>query len=649
MIDKILQFLYSLLFFITPLIMFPNTSELFEFNKMLFIYLITVLIVFFWLLKMILSKKFIFKKTPLDLPLLLFFASQILSTIFSIDRHTSLFGYYGRFNGGLYSIISYIILFYGFVSNRLNYKKILKTSLIGSLLVIVWGLPGKFGHDLTCLVFMRRFDNLCWSTATNVFNPAERMFSTLGQPNWLGAYLAINFFIGIYFLVENRTNTKYLILNTLYLVLNFFCILFTRSRSSLVAVVFGILALVVYYFYFNKIRVKRLHLIIVFFILIIFGFINKDWIIKQYNNIAIKQYNNTSSVTESLDIRKIVWKGAIDLGLKYPLFGTGVETFAYSYYFVRPKEHNLTSEWDYLYNKAHNEYLNYLATTGFIGLGTYLFLIFNFQFSIFSQFLKNNFSIFKLCLLIAYVTILITNFFGFSTTTVNLYFYLIPAFILSLRGPPRLSGDKAISLNDLNLFQWLSFFLLSSILYLLFSITIYWLADTNYAKGLNYLNPSVNDYQKATYYFDTAYHLRQEPVYEDKLSSSLAYLAALFAYQKDNKVANDLITASKIYNDNTLKQSPLNILYWKTKIKNQLLFYQANLDKKELEKGIDALNQAVKLSPNDPKLFYYLSFFYQTLGRDDQALKNINKSIELKPNYQEAIDFKAELLKKIKE
>jgi len=649
MIDKILQFLYSLLFFITPLIMFPNTSELFEFNKMLFIYLITVLIVFFWLLKMILSKKFIFKKTPLDLPLLLFFASQILSTIFSIDRHTSLFGYYGRFNGGLYSIISYIILFYGFVSNRLNYKKILKTSLIGSLLVIVWGLPGKFGHDLTCLVFMRRFDNLCWSTATNVFNPAERMFSTLGQPNWLGAYLAINFFIGIYFLVENRTNTKYLILNTLYLVLNFFCILFTRSRSSLVAVVFGILALVVYYFYLNKIRVKRLYLIIVFFILIIFGFINKDWIIKQYNNIAIKQYNNTSSVTESLDIRKIVWKGAIDLGLKYPLFGTGVETFAYSYYFVRPKEHNLTSEWDYLYNKAHNEYLNYLATTGFIGLGTYLFLIFNFQFSIFSQFLKNNFSIFKLCLLIAYVTILITNFFGFSTTTINLYFYLIPAFILSLRGPPRLSGDKAISLNDLNLFQWLSFFLLSSILYLLFSITIYWLADTNYAKGLNYLNPSVNDYQKATYYFDTAYHLRQEPVYEDKLSSSLAYLAALFAYQKDNKVANDLITASKIYNDNTLKQSPLNILYWKTKIKNQLLFYQANLDKKELEKGIDALNQAVKLSPNDPKLFYYLSFFYQTLGRDDQALKNINKSIELKPNYQEAIDFKAELLKKIKE
>ena len=37
--------------------------------------------------------------------------------------------------------------------------------------------------------------------------------------------------------------------------------------------------------------------------------------------------------------------------------------------------HNLTSEWDFLYNKAHNEYLNYLATTGLFGLGSYLLFI----------------------------------------------------------------------------------------------------------------------------------------------------------------------------------------------------------------------------------------------------------------------------------
>jgi len=126
MIDRILKFLYGSLFFLTPLIFATSTSELFEFNKMIFIYLITILIGFFWLLKMILAKKMIFKKTPLDIPIILFLFSQVMATIFSIDRHVSFFGYYGRFNGGLLSIISYIILYYGFVSNSFDISFFIK-------------------------------------------------------------------------------------------------------------------------------------------------------------------------------------------------------------------------------------------------------------------------------------------------------------------------------------------------------------------------------------------------------------------------------------------------------------------------------------------------------------------------------------------
>ncbi|PIY70815.1 hypothetical protein COY88_03595 [Candidatus Roizmanbacteria bacterium CG_4_10_14_0_8_um_filter_35_28] len=656
MINKILQFLYCLLFLLTPLIMLPNTSELFEFNKMLFIYLITVLIAFFWLLKMIFAKKIIFNKTPLDAAIFLFLLSQVLSTVFSIDRHTSLFGYYGRFNGGLLSILSYIILFYGFVSNQVDFKKILKISLLSSILVILWGLPGKFGHDLTCLIFMKRFDNLCWSTETNVFNPAERMFSTLGQPNWLGAYLAINFFIGIYFLINQYqiSKIKNIYLPAIYLLLNFLTILFTKSRSALISVVIGLLIFFVYRYFslIKKILIKYkffLLLICIIFLFSIFYFRNYFPISNNHSP------TSNPSVTESLDIRKIVWKGAIDLGRKYPLFGTGVETFAYSYYFVRPKEHNLTSEWDFIYNKAHNEYLNYLATTGFIGLGSYLLLIFsfiyyslkisNFKFQISNQFQNPKYPF----LLLAWLTILITNFFGFSTTTINLFFYLIPAFIVSLRGTSEAS-DEAISSKNLNVYQWgVLFLLLSSTLYLLFSISIYWLADSYYAKALQYLNPQSNSYQQAVYDLERAYSLRKEPVYADRLSTALAYLSVLASYQKEKEIAKKLVTTSQYYNEMSLKSSPANILYWKTKVKNQLLFYQSTLDKKELHKGIESLNQAVKLSPNDPKLFYYLSFFYQTLVLEDQALRNINRSIELKPNYQEAIDFKTELLKKVKD
>ena len=243
MLDILLRVTYSLLVFVTPLVMSSSTSELFEFNKMLLIYVGAAFVFFFWILKMVLSKKIYFKRTILDIPLGLFLFSQIASTIFSIDVHTSLFGYYGRFNGGLISIIAYLILYYGFVSNinKSFADKLLKFSLLASFAVILWGIPGHFGHDLSCLLFLGQFNNSCW---TDQFRPAERMFSTLGQPNWLGAYLAIHFFIGLYFLYKQfieKKETKFISKQTVlwvsYLFFNFSAVLFTRSRSALASVV----------------------------------------------------------------------------------------------------------------------------------------------------------------------------------------------------------------------------------------------------------------------------------------------------------------------------------------------------------------------------------------------------------------------------
>ncbi|MBI1863656.1 hypothetical protein HYS03_00365 [Candidatus Woesebacteria bacterium] len=94
---KITSLLFNILFLITPFVVYSKTSELFEFNKMVFIYLLTILIVASWVIKMILEKKFIFKRTALDIPLLLFLLSQIISTLLSINPHTSIFGYYSRF------------------------------------------------------------------------------------------------------------------------------------------------------------------------------------------------------------------------------------------------------------------------------------------------------------------------------------------------------------------------------------------------------------------------------------------------------------------------------------------------------------------------------------------------------------------------
>ncbi len=677
MLNKLIRFLYYSLFLVTPLLMLSVTSELFEFNKMLFIYFVALAVLSIWLFKVFRQKRLFIRRTIIDIPVLIFLTTQILSTIFSIDRHTSLLGYYGRFNGGLLSTLAYLILFYGFVTlfDKIHREKLLKFSLLSSFLVILWGLPGKFGYDLSCLLYSGQLTNSCW---TDQFRPAERMFSTLGQPNWLGAYLVINFFIGLYFFFKSKAEFRKQIIYFTYLMLNFCGILFSRSRSALIAIGIGLIL------FFILVTIQKegkkilrdsikwwggLAISLLIAILLFKTGIGKiDSILTLYPAVKApvqvtakpQEAQLSSEITESLDIRKIVWKGAIELGMRYPFFGTGVETFAYSYYFVRPVEHNLTSEWDYLYNKAHNEYLNYLATTGFLGLIAYLLLI-GFVIYIFIRVIllpakkQVETTLLTIALFSAYITILITNFFGFSTTTINLFFFiLIPGIFLA---------KEAIFTKDLSKSVSFYGFIASSItlLYLLVNLILYFVADTNYALGNNYAR--TGDYQQAASYLNKALSLHYEHVYQDKYSYYLANLAFIAAYQKQNDLVSKLANLATFYNQQTLKRSPDNVNYWKTRGKNDYLFYQIRLDKKYLQDGIVALNQASTLAPTDPKLPYSLAIYYSLLNdeyassqkpQDRQkallyktlSLNNVDKSIELKKDYRDAYFLKAQFEKK---
>ena len=115
--SEIITYSFYTLFFAVPLFWLPVNSELFEFNKMLLVYFLTVVILAGWIIKGLAKKELIIKRTPLDIPILIFLLANIASTIFSLDPHTSIFGYYGRWNGGLLSTIAYISLYYALISN----------------------------------------------------------------------------------------------------------------------------------------------------------------------------------------------------------------------------------------------------------------------------------------------------------------------------------------------------------------------------------------------------------------------------------------------------------------------------------------------------------------------------------------------------
>ena len=179
---------------------------------------------------MIINKKIIFRKTLLDWPILIFLISQSLSLLFSIDPHVSWFGYYSRWNGGLLSLISYSLLYWAFVSN-MDSKSSLRAvgcALWAAAVVAVYGSLEHFGASISCLLTTGSFNVTCW-----VQDVQNRVFATLGQPNWLAAYLVTLIFIPL----SKPLNSKFLIF-----VLLFATLLFTKSRSGLLA--FGISSLI---------------------------------------------------------------------------------------------------------------------------------------------------------------------------------------------------------------------------------------------------------------------------------------------------------------------------------------------------------------------------------------------------------------------
>jgi len=580
-------------------------------------------------------------------------------------------------------------------------KKSLYAILSSGFLVILWGLPSHFGYDPTCLLFRGTLDVSCWTTD---FQPKVRIFSTLGQPDWLAAYLAVLIPLTIGLLlnlvregkivldkrlsfVKNHNFWLGILLSTFF-VMSYLALLYTQSRSAILAVWLIIpLFLFAYGWFYIKPKLTKKNLtldfkvtVVIFLLLGLIPFFAGQPF-AQLNNFTLsgiaqrfakpaatdKTVKPTPTPvpspvssgelggTDSGKIRLLVWRGAINVWLNNPIFGSGLETYAFAYYQYRPADHNLTSEWRYLYNKAHNEYLNYLATTGTVGTIAYLFMIGSFIFVSVKPLYKKRRKLsaadfLAFSLIAGYGTILITNFFGFSVVMINIFFYLFPAFVFLLLG--KINYEKAYSLSltksenyELNKSQKVLITIsLLFFLYLIYTLISYWNADRNYYYGMNFDRSTA--YDKAYPFLKQAVSLRpSEPTFVDESAYNNAVLGAAVlaqqAEQTDQKnqqqsqeLARQLIDAAVSQTDQVTTEHPNNIVFWKTKVR---VFYTlAQIDPSYLPQALEAIKKSAELAPTDADVYYNLGILYGQNGDSQNAVKTLENTIKLKPDYSQA-------------
>lgn len=645
--------------------MTTSNFELFEYNKMMLTYGLTTLIVAAWITKMAVSGKFIFKRSAFEIPLVLFLLSQFLSFLFSIDRHASFWGYYSRFHGGLLSTISYLLLYFALVSN-LKRKEILSSLrwlLLSAVLVTLYGVLEHFGIDAKS-----------W-----VQDVQNRVFSTLGQPNWLAAYLSVLIPLPLALALQHKRNIPFLLLYFLAFLLFTLCLIFTKSRSGILAATISlVLFLAITLLPKLSASTKKYKIAAGAFLLVlllgsglVFGkYLNRLpnlyedslYIFGQTDKTIITVQKHAQGGSPSSEIRKIVWRGAYDIFRANPVWGSGVETFAYSYYQYRPKEHNLISEWDFLYNKAHNEYFNFLATTGAFGLGSYLlFIVWLIVWSTRKLFSLNhqpsiiNHKLF-VSLFAGWLSILITNFFGFSVVPVAIFFFLIPAFLWVLNQPEEnkeaqpvksVLGWKKQPINHVKKGAGMSIYTILCVTwiiagYFIIRLVNMWAADMKYADGVRLGRQG--EYALAHESLKEAINLNSdEPNYYDELAWNASNLAYLYKSQKDDINTPAMINLALSSSDKALSISPKHLNFYRTRAK--VYFKLINIDQSYLQKALSTLLVAGKLAPTEAKISYNTALVYQALGQRQEAIKTLEKTVGMKNNYFEARTALAQLYK----
>lgn len=347
-LEALIHFGLLVIAFAIPLFFLPVTSEVYQFNKQILLYCLVMALFVFWTGKMVLEGNLKVRRTPLDLPLIIFLLVYFLATIFSQDKFVSLAGAYGRYHLSFASILAYVLLYFIASSNIKDRRQAssLTLAMIGSTAI-------------ASLVFVSSYFSLFqlpyeWAK-TNVFNPVGGLTS-LGALACLILPLSLGFFL-------------------------------KRSESYFIRG-FGFLAALVLFFTISLINDPR-----IFILLAISQVLGLTILIQgELKSIAAELIGLgvaasliillVFAILPKSDIQRSpilpIWASwSVTTGTlsSSPVLGTGPSTYLYDFTRFKPLALNATTHANSRFDQAGSDLFEFLATVGILGTLALLFFV----------------------------------------------------------------------------------------------------------------------------------------------------------------------------------------------------------------------------------------------------------------------------------
>lgn len=668
--NKAIEITIIALIILVPIVFYPYIINIFHPAKELTATLLVVIGMMFWGFKIIDKEKMQFISTPLNLPVLGFMAICALSLFWSDSPFISL--------KELPLFLAGPLLYFMVVNNVHNEKQI--NRIIGTV-IIVGALFGVYG-----ILQYNGIDFLFW--VGNV--ERGKVFGLFGNAGYFAEYLILPLPIAVsLFLVSKNKIIKLLLLIGILTMASAIALTFTRTPylSLVISFIFMLLLFVISrgkrLFKENK---KIIIIILTTIVLIISLFVIPTSLNEKGTVLSkIKERVSISQLgSEFFTGRRVaIWKYTIPMIKDYPLLGSGIGTYKYNtlkyqaIFFDQGENRSLYPHG--FADKTHNEYLQLWAELGVIGLVMFLWLIisyFNYGFKTLRK-IKNNYRQgIIIGLMGSIIAFLVDAIFWFPMhQPANIVlFWLILGLTFSELRDNEVCIDKKIQIQknikektkkekDDNIFRFKPLLYISIILLIAFTCftvarpfmaQIYWYYGNEEIKNNNF-NKSIKIYEKA---------LKYDPY----LGQAYYDLGLILNNKGFSNAAQEYFEKAEKYFDHPELPRNLAIIYLSNHSYEKAIskLKQAISYKKDEESMLSlyaelgntyitlkkyapaelALKEALKIDPDFINAHYGLASVYLHENKMEEALKELQKVIEIAPDSTQA-SFARQTIQKI--
>lgn len=253
-----------------------------------------------------------------------------------------------RRNGFLsYLALTIILLFTSLGMNFIYAVRLIKVALLTGIILSAYGLLQVNGKDF-----------VSWN------NPYNSMISTLGNPNFASAMLALFFLIAIFSLFIQKIPSYVKIGAVLLSVVSIFLIYQSESRQGFLVIFFGITFYVCVFAYISlkKFRGLIISFALISAVLVILGMLQKGPL-------------STLLYKDSVSVRGFYWRAGYEMFIDEPFTGVGLDRYGAYFKEFREVGYPLRYGFSLTSSNAHNTFIQFFSTGGiFVGLA-YLLLV----------------------------------------------------------------------------------------------------------------------------------------------------------------------------------------------------------------------------------------------------------------------------------